>query len=174
MAFQVGAFKSQLTGPPPVPTNIYTLQLVGFRPKVAAKGDSLNYNAEFKILDDPQYNDSKVFFSLNTKFFVATRDWVHATGNECEISQMLNPETGVVEDFETMPGFFEDADKFPEDPTKWGAYRGPLTNATFKAEVILTSYQGKPKNEIRQFFCAVPDCATKYPDMKHLTNLIKS
>ena len=174
MAFQIAATKSQLSGPPPVPTNVYTLQLVGFKPKVAKSGISLNYNAEFAITGDPQYDGRKIFFSLNTSFATAIRDFVHATGNEMEVVQVENPESHELEEAYVMPGIFENADQFPQEPEKWGAYRGPLTNATFKAEVVLTSYQGKPKNEIRQFFCTVPDCATKEPDMRHSTSLIKS
>ena len=174
MAFNIAATKSQLSGPPPVPTNIYTLQVAGFKPKVAKSGTSLNYNGEFTIINDPQYEGRKIFFSLNTSFATAIRDFVHATGNEMEVTSVENPETHEQEEAYVMPGLFENADVNPQNPELWGAYRGPLTNATFKAEVVLTSYQGKPKNEIRQFFCTVPDCATKEPDMRHSTSLIKS
>lgn len=173
MAFSVAATKSSLVGPPPVPTNIYTLQVAAFKPKVSKNGDSLNYNLEASILEPAAFAGRKVFASLNTKFFVAIRDFTHSTGNECEKTTVKNEETGEMEEAEMLPGFFENQDTNPQDPTKWGQYRGPLTNATFKAEVVLTEYQGKPKNEFRAFFCTVPDCAVKTPDIKHSTSLIK-
>lgn len=175
MAFQIAATKSQLSGPPPVPTDIYTLTVAGFKPRVAKSGTSLNYNGEFTVTGapDPLLNGRKIFFSLNTSFATAIRDFVHATGNEMEKTIVTN-DAGVPEDAWVMPGIFENQAQFPQEPEKWGAYRGPLTNATFKAEVVLTDYQGKPKNEIRAFFCTLPNCAVNEPDMKHSTNLIKS
>jgi len=174
MPFQIAATKAQLSGPTPVPTNIYTLQVTGFKPKIAKSGISLNYNGEFTVTGDPEFDGRKIFFSLNTSFATAIRDFVHATGNEMELTTIHNDETGVDEEAYVMPGIFENQDQFPQEPEKWGAYRGPLTNATFKAEIVLTSYQGKPKNEIRAFFCTVAGCAEKEPDMKHSTNLIKN
>src|ERR1700733_3805513 len=174
MPFQIGASRQQLSGPPPVDNNIYTLQVAGFRPRLSKAGDSLNYNAEFTIINDPALTNRKLFASLNTKFFQAIRDFVHATGNVCEVASVSNPETGLDEDGFVLPGMFENADQFPSDPEKWGAYRGPLTNATFKAEVVKTEYQGKIRNEVRCYFCTVPDCATLEPDLKHSQNLVKS
>lgn len=174
MVFQIGSTRQQLSGPAPVDNNIYTLQIAGFKPKLSKAGDSLNYNAEFTIINDPALEGRKIFSSLNTKFFTAIRDMIHATGNVCETVQVMNPETNELEEQFVLPGIFENADQNPSDPALWGAYRGPLTNATFKAEVVKTEYQGKLKNEIRAYFCMVPNCATLEPDMKHSTNLIKN
>jgi len=174
MPYTVGASRQQLSGPPPVPNNIYTLQLTGFRPKLSKAGDSLNYNAEFTIVNDPVFEGRKVFAPLNTKFFTAIRDFVHATGNECEVAKVINPETGAEEEQYTLPGLFEGADKAPEEPEKWGKYLGPLKDATFKAELVTTEYQGKKKNEIRCYFCTLPGCAEDNPDLQHSKNLIKS
>lgn len=174
MAFQIGASRQQLSGPAPVDNNIYELQVAGLKPKLSKAGDSLNYNAEFTIINNPALEGRKVFSSLNTKFFTAIRDFVHATGNVCEVVQVQNPETGEIEEQFVLPGIFENQEQHPDDPSLWGAYRGPLTNATFKAEVVKTEYQGKLKNEIRAYFCAVPNCATLEPDMKHSTSLIKN
>lgn len=174
MPFQIGATKTQLSGPPPVPNNIYTLQVSGFKPRLSKAGDSLNYNAELTIINDAQYDGRKVFASLNTKFFQAIRDFVHATGNVCEVAQIANPETAEIEETFVLPGIFEGADVNPQEPEKWGAYRGPLTNATLKAELVQTEYQGRKKNEVRAYFCTVPDCAQLEPELKHSTNLVKS
>lgn len=173
MAFQIGASRANLSGPAPVPTNIYTLQVSGFKPAIAKSGTSLNYNATFSITGDAQYDGRKVFSPLNTSFFTAIRDFVHATGNVCEVAQAVNPETGETEEHFVLPGQFEKQAENPQNPELWGAYIGPLTNALFKAEVVLTDYMGKPKNEIRQYFCTVPNCAETEPDLRHSTSLIK-
>jgi hypothetical protein len=174
MPFAIGASRQQLSGPAPVDNNIYTLQVSALKPKLSKAGDSLNYNAELSIINDPKLEGRKIFASLNTKFFTAIRDFVHATGNVCEVVKVTNPETGEEDEVFTLPGIFENQDQHPEDPSLWGAYRGPLTNATLKAEVVKTEYQGKVRNEVRAYFCAVSNCATLEPDMKHSTSLIKN
>jgi len=173
MAFKMGMTKEDLSGPAPVPPGIYELQLTGFRPKIAKSGESLNYNAEFTVTGHAQYDGRKVFHPLNTSFGVAIRDFVHATGLDMET--VIVPTSADSDQHEemVMPGTFENADLNPDDPSKWGKYIGPLTNKVFKVELAITNYQGKDKNEVRAFFCALPDCAVKYPDMKHSQNLIK-
>ena len=173
MAFQIGASRANLSGPKPLDTNIYELQVAGFKPKIAKSGTSLNYNAEFTVINDPANEGRKVFAPLTTSFFTAIRDFVHATGNLCETVQVVNETTGEIEEHFVMPGQFENQAENPQSPELWGAYVGPLTNATFKAEVVLTDYMGKPKNEIRQFFCTVPNCSEIEPDLRHSSSLIK-
>jgi hypothetical protein len=173
MAFKMGMTKEDLSGPKPVPNGLYELQVTGFRPKIAKSGTSLNYNAEFTITGNPLYENRKVFHPLNTSFSVAIRDFVHATGLELETITVPGDADTPQHERQILPGTFENAAQFPDDPSKWGKYIGPLTNKIFKAELVTTTYQGKDKNEIRCFFCAVPDCAVTYPDIKHSQNLIK-
>lgn len=174
MAFKMSMSKEDLSGPPPVPNGIYDLQFTAFKPKVAKSGTSLNYNAEFTISRNPLYENRKVFHPLNTSFAVAIRDFVHSTGIDMEtVVVPAKGETPEHSEF-VLPGTFEHLKDFPDDPEKWGKYLGPLTNKIFKAELVITEYQGKQKNEIRAFYCAFPNCATLYPDMKHSQNLIKS
>jgi len=170
----MGLKKEDLSGPPPVPNNVYFLQVSGFRPKIAKSGESLNYNGEFTIVQNPQYDGRKVFHPLNTAFAIAIWDFVHACG--CEMETITVPISADEDQHEesVLPGIFEGAADNPDNPEKWGKYMGPLTNKIFKAELTTTTYQGKQKNEIRMFFCALPGCATKYPDVKHSTNLVKS
>jgi hypothetical protein len=174
MAFQIGASRKDLSGPKPVPPGLYDLQVTGFKPKVSKNGESLNYNGEFTIIGNPEYDGRKIFSSLNTKFATGIRDMVHATGNEMELVQVLNPETNQMEEQYVLPGTFVGADAAPQNPESWGAYVGPLTNATFKAEVVTTVYLGKEKNEIKMYICTVPGCAEKDPDLRHSTNLVKN
>lgn len=171
MAFQVGFSKEDLTITP-VPTGIYELRVVKFRPKISAKGNSLNYNLESEVVNMNDDLDSKrVFHPLNTLFSIAIWDFVHACGLEMEKVEVV--EDGVPKEILVLPGIFENADANPDDPSQWGDYKGPLTNKVFRADVVETSFQGKPKNEIRAFLCALPNCETLHPDVKHSTNLIK-
>jgi hypothetical protein len=175
MAFKMGLKKEDLSGPAPVPPGVYELQLSGFRPKIAKSGESLNYNGEFTIVGNPQYEGRKVFHPLNTSFAVALRDFVHACGIDMET--IIVPSSADEDQHEemVMPGTFENYKEHPDDPSQWGKYLGPLTNKIFKAELAITNYMGKDKNEVRCFYCAFKDCAVIYPgnEMKHSTNLIK-
>ena len=174
MPFKMGMTKEDLSGPPPVNNGIYELRVTDFRPKIAKSGLSLNYNGEFTIVNNPNDDGRKIFHPLNTSFAVAIRDFSHACGVPLEtITVMGDAETPQHEE-QVLPGTFEDADKYPDDPSKWGKYIGPLTNKIFKAELAQTQYQGKTKSEIRLFFCALPNCATLEPDLKHSMNLIKA
>jgi len=40
-------------------------------------------------------------------------------------------------------------------------------------EVAVDNYNGKDNNKIRRYFCAVPDCATKFPKIRHIADLLK-
>lgn len=170
MAFKMGMTKENLSGPAPAPNGIYKLRVTGFRPAIAKSGTSLNYNAEFTLVENPEYENRKVFHPLNTAFAIAIWDFVHACGEEME--EQVDPDTG--EPMFVLPGTFEGLKDNPDDPSKWGKYIGPLTNKVFEAELANTEYQGKKKNEVRAFFCAVPNCSTKHPDVNHSKNLIKN
>lgn len=171
MPFKMGLSKEDLSGPPPVPNGVYELQVTQFKPKISKNGDSLNYNLEASVYGMPEYENRKIFHSLNTGFAVAIRDFSHACGVPLE--EIPDPEDST-KTLQVLPGTFEHMTEFPDDPTKWGKYVGPLTNKIFKAELAETEYQGKKRSEVRCFHCAVPDCATKEPDLKHSQNLIKS
>jgi hypothetical protein len=59
------------------------------------------------------------------------------------------------------------------DPKNW-IYRGPLLGKVGKVEVVEEHKQGqKPRNNIKMFICAIPDCATKNPNVSHVPNMIK-
>ena len=171
MAFKMGMSKEDLSGPPPVKPGVYELQVIQFKPKIAASGESLNYNAEFTIVNMPDAENKKVFHPLNTSFAVAIRDFVHACG---EVLETIPDPDKPGETLQVLPGTFEHITEFPDDPLKWGKYLGPLTNKIFKCELAETEYKGRKKNEIRLFFCTVPNCATLEPELKHSQNLIKA
>lgn len=165
MAFSMGFTKEELTGAAPVPPGWYTLQFKQFRPKKSKDGESLSLNAEFAIVAPAEYENRRVFCGLNTKMAWMWSDFVHSMGLGMEEIQDEN--AGTEKASYTIPGAWEGQDQFPDDPTQW-KYQGPLTNKTLEVELAETEYQGKKRNEIRQFKCAVPECKDK-----HSTNLIK-
>jgi len=165
MGFQMNFSKEQISGKPPVPSGPYTLQFKGFKPKTAGKEkDSVSLNAEFAIVGHSEHEGRRVFAGLNSKAAWQIVDFVHACGLTMEEVQDGNQGTEAAQF--TIPGVFEGADKHPTDPEQW-KYLGPLTNKTFQVELGETEYQGKKRNEVRQYFCAVPGCQEK-----HSTNLL--
>jgi hypothetical protein len=170
MPFEMGFAKDELNGAQPVPAGWYTLQVKGFRPRASKDMQSWSMNAELAIVGSAdhadEHNGKRVFSGLNSKFGVAIFDFVHSTGNVMDEAQ--NEFAGTEKATMLIPGFWENSDTNPEDPSTW-KYQGPLTNATLQAELAITEYNGKKKNEVRQYKCAVPGCTEK-----HSTNLIKS
>jgi hypothetical protein len=168
MGFKMGYNKDDLSGKPPVPPGWYVLQFKQFRPKIAGDNkDGFMLNAECSVVGSGEYEGRKVFMGLSNKAGWVTFAWVHSCGIEMELLHDGNE--GTEAEQKAMPGTFENIDKFPDDPSQWGKYLGPLTNKTFECELAITEYQGRPKNEVRQYRCAVPGCTEKHP-----TNLISS
>jgi hypothetical protein len=172
MAFKMSFNKEELTGRPPVPAGWYTLQLKGFRPAAAkvkpgeTESQSLSLNAELAIVNHPEYEGRRVFAGLNTKMVRMWPDFVHSTGLLME--EVQNADAGTEKADYTIPGVFEGADTYPEDPSKW-KYLGPLLNKTMEVELAEIPASGSypAKNEVRQYKCAVAGCTEK-----HSTNLI--
>jgi len=165
MPFGMNFNREQLHGKPPAPPGWYVLQIKNFKPKVAGDNkDSVSLNAELAIVGSGEQDGKRVFCSLNSKAGWILFDFVHGTGLDMEEVQDGNQGTEAASF--TIPGVFENADKFPDDPTQW-KYLGPLTNKTLEAELAITEYQGRQRNEVRQFRCAVQNCTEK-----HTTNLL--
>jgi hypothetical protein len=166
MAFQMSYQKEELTGAPPVPAGWYTLQLKNFRPRASKDGQSVSLNAELAVVSPVQYEGRRVFPSLNSKAGFIIFDFVHGLGLEMEEVQDEN--AGTEKASLTIPGVFDGQDTNPDDPTQW-KYQGPLLNRTIEVELAETEYQGKKRNEIRQYKCVVAGCTAR-----HSTNLIKN
>jgi hypothetical protein len=156
---------SKLEGMQPVPAGWYEVRFEGFKPKKAKPpSDSINFNPQLKIINytSPDGKDHKLMESMNTQAEWIIQDMVHAFGFEMELVP------GTTDQYK-IPGDFAGDDSNPET---W-VYTGPLSGAVAKVEVVVTSYQGKPQNKIKQWACAVQDCKTKNPKINHSTNLIK-
>jgi hypothetical protein len=163
MAFQFKVDADELKGPQPVPAGVYTVRLKGFKPKLSKKGDTTNLNPQVEICDNPLFEGKPLFTSLNSAIPSFINDFCHSFGLPMD-NQLgeggLDPQ---------LPG---DWDGDESDPSSW-KYTGPLLGRTAQWEVVEGTYQGKPKNEIRCFICAVPNCASEYPDIRHSTNMVR-
>lgn len=151
----------KLKGMTPLPGDqIYDLKFLGFKPKKTKSGNGICFNAEFEVVGNPNYTNRRVFAPLFDGNAWIIQDFVHGLGLPLE---------KVGNDI-SIPGSFNG----PEDkPEEW-KYTGPLVGRTCKAMLAVTSYNGKERNEIKQYVCAVPDCPTKFPEIRHSTNLIRN
>jgi hypothetical protein len=170
MAFKMAFNKQELSGPPPLPNDWYDVRFLSFDPKKVGGKDgkeySVNLNANLEVIgQEHNGRPRKVFVSLNSNAGWTYPDFCHCFGLPLEVVQDGNE--GTEAENLTIPGVFVGADQFPEEPEKW-KYQGPLTNATGRVELGTTEYQGRQRNEVRQFKCAIPDCKER-----HATNLLK-
>ncbi len=151
--------QESLKGPEPVPAGVYTVRFESFKPQLSKNKDSINLNAKAVIVGHGDLDGRVIFAGLNSKIPNWTQDFVHSFGLEMEDQLGTDP---------SIPGVFDgDPVKFKEDdPSTW-TYKGPLLGRTAKWEVGTREYEGRLSNEPRQFICAVPGCATKFPEIKH-------
>jgi hypothetical protein len=162
MAFKMNFNKDDISGKPPVPPGWYTLQFKQFKPKVAGeKKDGFMLNAECAVVGNQEHEGRKVFIGLSNKAGWVLNAFCHGCGVPMEVIQDGNQGTEAEET--CLPGTFEFIEKFPDDPSQWGKYVGPLTNKTLEAELFIDNYQGRESNKVRQFRCAVPGCQEKHP-----------
>jgi len=160
---KMGVDPEAIKAPTPQAAGWYKLKLIGFKPKRGkTDNNSINYNATFEVLDPaiPPAGNAKalVFATMSIKMPNVINDIVHGLGFALEADGEL-PGKWVPD-----PADAEDVEKFQ--------YQGPLMGRTMEAELAETEYNGNKRNEIRQVRCAVPQCNTKYPDIRHRTDLI--
>jgi hypothetical protein len=146
----------------PQPAGWYKLKLLGFKPKKGGKDpNSVNYNAQFEILNPAtqgQNASTRLYATMSTKMAKHINDIVHGLGFALEPDGEL-------------PGQWVPDTADPNNVEKV-QYRGPLLGKIMEAELAETEYDGNKRNEIRQVRCTVAGCATKYPDIKHQTNML--
>jgi hypothetical protein len=161
MPFKVDT--SKIEGQEVFPPGIYEFKLAGFKPS-AAKTGSTNLNARFEMINHPEYAGRKVFDSLNEGGAFLWPDFCHALGLPMETDG----------DSSWLPGEWNgDPAKFKEDdPSTW-VYKGPLVGRVAKLEIAVDNWQGRDNNKIKRYFCAVADCATKFPKIRHSDDLLK-
>jgi len=163
MPVKMGVDPEQIKAAQPQPAGWYKLKFVGFKPKKGGKDpNSINYNGMFEILNPqtppPTGLTARLFATMSTKMARHINDIVHGLGFSLEADGEL-------------PGQWVPDPSAPDDVEKF-QYRGPLLGKVMEAELAETEYNGNKRNEIRQVRCAVSACATKYPDIKHQTDMI--
>lgn len=160
MPVKMSVDPERLKAAKPQPAGWYKLKLVGFKPKQSSKKDSVNYNAQFEVLNPagPEFQ-KMVFATLNQKMATQIQDVVHGLGFPLEADGNL-------------PGEWIVAPDDPDNVEKY-QYKGPLIGRTMEAELAVTKFQNNPeRNEIRQVRCVVKDCVSKFPDIRHSVNMI--
>ena len=146
----------------PQPAGWYKLKLIGFKPKKGGKDpNSVNYNGQFEILNPAATgpnSQTRLFATMSTKMPKHINDIVHGLGFALEADGEL-------------PGQWVPDTADPNNVEKF-QYRGPLLGKIAEMELVETEYNGNKRNEIRQVRCTVAGCATKYPEIRHSTNMI--
>jgi hypothetical protein len=165
MPFKVDT--SKVEGQEVFPPGIYDFKLVGFKPKKASTG-SINLNARFEMINHPDHAGKKVYDGLNEGAAFYWTDFCHALGLPMETD-------GQKDGNSWLPGEFYgyDANHKEDDITTW-EYKGPLVGRVAKIEIAVGNYQGRDNNKIKRYFCALPDCAVKFPKIRHIEDLLKN
>jgi len=150
----------------PVPGGWYDLRLKGMVAKLSKSGKGYNYEAYTNVVNNKsEYNDSFVLFRMNNGFkqAMASNDFCHGLGFALEADGSF-PGDWTVKDATKpadAPDYFDGAQ-----------YSGPLLGKVMSAELITSAYDGVERNEVKQIRCKIADCAIKFPDIRHLTDLI--
>lgn len=174
--FKMTLSKEQVEGRENVPKGIYMVRFIGFEPKLSKfdpanpnKERSINLNAKFEIIDNPEYAGRFLYEIMNMKQYGIQTEVCHGLGIPLEAGVDANgePEYWIPGTWDNKPGFN------PADPATF-EYKGPLTGKTGRVEVTLSSYNGKDSSKINRYFCAIENCATKFPEIRHQDNLVKS
>lgn len=175
-AFRMSISKDKIEGKDAIPAGIYELKLVSFKPKFSKPNfsnpnapSSLNLNAMMVVVNNPQHDGSNgerpaaIFEGLNQNAGWIMLDFCHAFG--------LPMETDGNEYW--LPGSWDSEANFDQNNAETYKYVGPLVGRVAKVEVGMDSYNGKDTNKVRRYFCAVDDCETKFPEIKHREDLLK-
>jgi hypothetical protein len=158
---KMGVNPESLEAPQPVPSGMYELRLKGITCKASKSGKGYNYEAFFTTVNQPsETNDKFVMYRMNNGFSQgeAAQDMCHALGFPMEADG-------------SFPGDWtlKDASK-PED-FNLAQYSGVLIGKTGKAELVTESYDGRESNVVKQWVCKVDQCTTRFPKIRHRTDL---
>lgn len=143
MAFQMKMSKEQVVGKDVLPAGIYQFRLIGFTPKWNKLKDAINYNPMFEVINNPDYQNRKVFDSLSPKAGWKVTEMANSLGFDLE----GNDAEGY-----SLPGYWDgDPAKFLEaDPLTW-VYKGPLVGAEGTFELKVDNYMGKDNNKVEKY-----------------------
>lgn len=167
MPVKFGVNPEETKAEKPVPTGWYKMRIKGLTIKLSKSQKGYNYVANLAICENQaEYNDKVIFFQMNNGFNQAKQvnDFCHAAGFPLEADG-------------SFPGgdtawAIKDASK--PDEIDGAQYKGVLLGKTVEGELITDNYNGEDRNKVKQLRCKIQDCATKNPDIRHLTDLIGS
>lgn len=168
--FRMTLSKEQVEGKDALPDGIYKVRFIKFGPKLSKdKGDgserSINLNAEYEVLDHPEYAGRKIYELANMKSYNIQTEFCHGFGVPLEV----DPSDGAY----FIPGTWDSRADFDAANPETYEYKGPLTGKVAQIELGTRSFNGRNLNQVRRYFCAVDDCANKFPEIRHVMNLIK-
>lgn len=181
LPFKLHISKEQIEGREAIPEGLYKVRFSKFSPKWTNQGNmseeqwfasrSINLNGVYEVVEHPDYAGALIYDTLNTGSktpLFGLMDMCHAFGFNMD----FDPGTGEYD----IPGFdsINSNPNFdPEKPDTW-EYRGPLIGKVAQIEIGHKMYNGKPQVKPRRWFCAIADCASKYPQIRHSQNLIRA
>lgn len=155
----MGVNPEQTKAEKPVPGNQwYDLRVKSLTCKKSPKG--YNYVAILTVTNNkPEYNDKTVFFQINNGFNQAkmANDFVHGM-------KLLLEQDG------SFPGDWKLKDASKPQEFDGAEYSGPMLGRVVHAELVTEDYQGVERNYVKQIQCQIEGCATKFPDIRHLTD----
>lgn len=167
MAFQMSFDKDSLLQKV-IPAGLYDVRLLSFKPELNKNKDGINFKPRMVVINNPEYDKTSVFDTLSSKAGFTQWDFVHAFGLELE--EIGNGNYVIPGTWDGDPATFKET-----DPSTW-KYDGPLIGRDAKLELAIEpSFNDSAKmvNKIRRYICAVPDCATKFPDNKHIMDMLR-
>lgn len=170
--FKMTLSKEQVEGKEALPEGIYKVRFVKFGPKLTKQkpGESessrtINLNAEYEVVDNHEFAGRKIYEIMNMKSFGIQTEVCHAFG----VTLDIDPTDGNY----FIPGTWDSRPEFdPENPETY-EYKGPLLGKIAQVELAVRSYNGRNSNQVRRYFCAINDCGTKFPEVRHSQNLIR-
>jgi hypothetical protein len=181
LPFKLHISKEQVEGKEALPEGLYEVRFIKFSPKWTNQGNlteeqwkaarSINLRAEYEVLKHPEYAGTAIYDTLNvgpkTPLF-GLMDMCHAFG--------LNMDYDKDSESYEIPGMdsvMHSPNFDPEKPETW-EYRGPLIGKVAQVEIGHRMFNGKPQPTPRRWFCAIPDCASRYPTIRHSQNMIRA
>jgi hypothetical protein len=153
-----------LEAPKPVTGGWYDLRLKGMTIKKSPKGH--NIEAYLTTTNQPtDTNDKFVLFRMNNGFMQgpAMQEMSHGLGFPMDIDAAGQA---------SFPGDFIPKDQAKPEDWDGAQYQGPLLGKVGSAELVVENYQGNEKNVVKQWKCKVDQCATRFPKIRHQTDLI--
>lgn len=157
----MGVDPTQLEAPQPIPAAWYKVRLKGITCKKSKSGKGYNYEAYLNTTEQPaETNDKFIMYRMNNGFSQgqAAQDMCHALGFPMEADG-------------SFPGDWELKDASKPEEFDLAQYKGVLLGKVGEAEIAVENYNGNDGNVVKQWKCKVDQCATRFPKVRHSTDL---